>query len=99
MPVTTGRYASLDQPLSLRHRWGWLRHNTAMWLRARRLDPRDNGGGYTMRREWGAWTLRPVTGWRSIPWVTPPVHATRSVPATERDAALDWHAEQLGIPH
>ncbi|MEU1550216.1 hypothetical protein [Nocardia sp. NPDC005745] len=94
MPMTAGRYADAGPSRP----WFWVRHAVAGLVPARR-DPRDNGGGYTMHREWGAWTLRPVTGWRSIRWITPPAHATRSVPATDRDAALDWHAEKLGIPH
>lgn len=92
MPVTAGRYADSVQ----NNRWFWVRHHLAGLLQPRR-DPRDNGGGFTMHREWGAWVLRPVTGWRSIRWVTPPVRMTRSVSADDRGAALDWHAQALGI--
>lgn len=41
--------------------------------------------------------LRPVSGWRSLRWDAPPTHATRAVPAGDRDAAVDWHAQVLGM--
>ncbi len=100
MPVTTGRYAPRTlHTLADRanHRWFWLRHNAARILRPARLDPRDNGGGYTLHREWGRWTLRPVTGWRSLRWITPALHATRTIPGRDRDAACDWGLNVLGL--
>ncbi|NKY88322.1 hypothetical protein [Nocardia veterana] len=91
MPLTTGRYGDTSH----RNPLGWLAHRAALAVRSLRRDPRDNGGGYTMHREYGAWVLRPVSGWRSLRWITPPTAATRSV--TDRDAALDWYAAKLGV--
>jgi hypothetical protein len=62
-----------------------------------RLDERDNGAGYTLHREWGYWTLRPVTGWRSLRWITPPPHATRAILGHDRDAARDWGMKALNL--
>ncbi|ONM50493.1 hypothetical protein [Nocardia donostiensis] len=94
MPLTEGRYAERTGPRRL---WFWIRRSFADAVRRYRRDPRDTGGGYVMHREWGAWVLRPVTGWRSLRWVSPPVRATRAVPAGDRDAAVDWHAQALGM--
>jgi hypothetical protein len=101
MPIFTGSYAP-RQVRTLReriaHRWSWLRHS--IWvLRQRpwRLTEEDTGGGYVMHREWGRWVLRPVRGWRSVRRVTPPTHATRAVPADDRDAALLRFGEILGV--
>jgi hypothetical protein len=91
MPLTQGRYGESDG----HHRLFWLRHNASQLLRSLRRDPRDTGGGYTMHREWGAWVLRPVSGWRALRWITPPADATRSV--NDRDAALDYYAAKLGV--
>jgi hypothetical protein len=62
-----------------------------------RLTPADTRVGYTIYREWGHWTVRPVAGWRSHRWITPPTHATRSVP--DHDSACEWAADLLGVPH
>lgn len=99
MPTTTGRYA--ERPVSsprakLAHRRFWLQHTLA-WLRPARLDKCDTGAGYVLGREWGRWTLRPVSGWRSLRWITPPTHATRGIPGTDRDAACDWSMDVLGV--
>ena len=67
MPATTGRYATRSAGTLVgraTHHWRWLLHAAARMTRRARLDERDNGGGYTLHREWGHWTLRPVTGWR-----------------------------------
>jgi hypothetical protein len=100
MPVTTGRYASYNPgTLASRvtHRCRWLLRSVVRIADQWRLDERDNGGGYTLHREWGRWTLRPVTGWRSLRWITPAPHATRTVPGHDRDAACDWGMKVLGL--
>jgi hypothetical protein len=104
MPATTGRYAARTTHTladRVNHRWFWLRHTlchtATRILRQGRLDPRDSGGGYTLHREWGRWTLRPVTGWRSLRWITPAPHVTRTIPGHDRDAACDWGLNVLGI--
>ncbi|AHH19633.1 hypothetical protein NONO_c48490 [Nocardia nova SH22a] len=91
MPLTQGRYADSSE----HHRLFWLRHHVGRLFRSLSRDPRDDGGGYTMHREYGAWVLRPVSGWRSLRWITPPADSVRSVP--DRDAALDHYAAKLGI--
>jgi hypothetical protein len=53
---------------------------------------------YAMYREWGRWTIRPVTGWRSHRWITPPTHATRAIAHDDHDTASDWAADLLSIP-
>lgn len=52
---------------------------------------------YPLLREYGGWTIRPARGWRSVRWITPPMHYTRAIPAADRDAACDWGMEKLGI--
>ncbi len=104
MPLTTGRYCEIrldTRRARLAHRWRWLRESVRVLLltRPHRLDPTDTGAGYTMYREWGHWTVRPVTGWRARRWITPPTHATRTIARDDRDAACDWAADLLGIPH
>jgi hypothetical protein len=103
MPSTTGRYADIglaSRRARLAHRWRRFRESVRVLLaRPYRLAPQDTRVGYTMYREWGHWTVRPVTGWRARRWITPPIHATRAVPRDDRDTACDWAAELLGIPH
>lgn len=97
MPMFNGSYADYSDP-GLWHRmrfWG-PEHLRNAWGRLR-LDPRDNGGGFTLHREWGAWTMRPVTGWRSVRWITPPPHSIRSIPGDDRTAAIDWGVKALGL--
>ncbi|NEW40762.1 hypothetical protein GV794_01820 [Nocardia cyriacigeorgica] len=86
MAWTTGRYA--DNPSGGAHRWFWFRHQTRLLIAGLRNDPRDTGGGWTLRREWGAWAIRPVSGWRRFGWVTPPTAVTRR--PQDRNAAADW---------
>lgn len=89
MPWTTGSYAESDNPATLRSRLYWLRsHIVGYWL-ARRRHPEDTGAGTEMRREWGAWVIRPSSGLRSHRF-TPALQRNRSIPARDRDAALDW---------
>ncbi|MFQ6395719.1 hypothetical protein ACLMAJ_19915 [Nocardia sp. KC 131] len=97
MPLTTGRYAEIDGAAGLAYRWHWLRVHTTMWARSRRRAPGDNGGGFALHREWGAWVLRPVTGWRSVRWITPAAHSTRTVPGDSKNAARDWSLSVLGM--
>ncbi len=99
MPATTGRYATYSAgTLASRaaHRYRWLVRSVVRIAGRGRLDERDNGSGYTLHREWGRWTLRPVTGWRSLRWITPPPHATRAILRHDRDAACDWGMKALG---
>ena len=103
MPLTNGRYGSLQgRSITARQRlgmrWRWLRHSVGLWLaRPNRLAPGDTGAGTTLHREWGHWVIRPVSGWRSRRWITPPLHATRHVPASDRDGALYWGMDTLGL--
>lgn len=103
MPLTQGRYMEVPgrsrwQILASRARWllggvvGWFLYPP--WRR----HPEDTGGGFQVRREWGCWTVRPCRGWRSVLWLTPPLHATRRLPASDRDDAGLWAARVLGIP-
>jgi hypothetical protein len=100
MPAATGRYGTRSVGTlagRVNHRWRWLLHAAVRITGRGRLDERDNGGGYILYREWGRWTLRPVTGWRSVRWVTPAPHATRAIPGHDRDAAGDWGLRVLGL--
>ena len=101
MPITNGRYASRKTSTPrerLAHHWFWLRHRASVLLaRPGRLTPEDNGAGHTVYREWGHWTVRPVAGWRSHRWITPPTHATRRVSGSNHDAACEWAMTVLGI--
>jgi hypothetical protein len=101
MPITTGEYAPrtiMSRRELLAHRWFWLRHNVALLMqRPWRLDESDTGVGHALYREWGYWTVRPVAGWRSRRWITPPMHATRCIPGADHDAAIEWSMERLGI--
>jgi hypothetical protein len=75
----------------------WLLRSAVRIAGRGRLDERDNGAGYTVHREWGRWTLRPVTGWRALRWVTPAPYATRAIPGNDRDAACDWAMKALDL--
>ncbi|WP_219419120.1 hypothetical protein [Pseudonocardia nigra] len=98
MPATTGRYATRNAgTLAGRTTTTGAGCSAARRLGRARLDERDNGGGYTLHREWGRWTLRPITGWRSLRWTTPAPHATRAIPGHDRDAAGDWGLKVLGL--
>jgi hypothetical protein len=100
MPAPTGRYATYSAgTLTSRatHRCRWLLYAASRFTGRGRLDERDNGGGDTLHREWGRWTLRPVTGWRSLRWITPAPHATRTIPGHDRDAASDWGMKTLDL--
>jgi hypothetical protein len=79
------------------HHLRWLRPAAVRTVGRVRRDERDNGGGYTMHREWGRSTLRPLSGWRSLRWITPPPHATRTIPGHYRAAAGNWGMKILGL--
>jgi hypothetical protein len=95
--LLNGSYASMRQPTGRRiaHRWFWLSTHLRDSAQAWWVRMRDTAGGYVVHREWGRWAMRPAGGWRSIRWVTPPTRTTRSVPASNRDAALDWFMNRL----
>jgi hypothetical protein len=102
MPITSGRYATYWAASTswqrLARRWLWLKASVrTLCARPNRLAPGDTGVGSSLYREFGYWTIRPVAGWRSHRWVTPPTHATRDVPGTDHDAACDWAIAVLGI--
>lgn len=92
MPLTAGRYA--EGPYRRGARWRWLRFNIGLTV-ARWRMPRSRG--YDLHREWGAWVVRPASGWRSWRWITPAVHTTRSIPGHAQDAAMEWTMDRLGI--
>lgn len=75
---------------TLGRRWFRLR------VLAERLAP-SPGQGYPLRREWGGWTIRPLQGWRRWQWITPPLHYTRSIPAGDQEAAVDWGLQRMGM--
>ncbi|WP_454199614.1 hypothetical protein [Nocardia sp. Marseille-Q1738] len=60
-------------------------------------DPGSRTTGFPIRREFGGWAVRPDRGWRSIRWITPPLHFTRAIPAGDADAAADWALERMGL--
>ncbi|MBB5915262.1 hypothetical protein BJY24_004129 [Nocardia transvalensis] len=67
-----------------------------LWAAIKPL-PKGARRGAPILREWGAWVVRPGRGWRRIRYVTPPLHATRSIPADNQDAAVDWAIERIGV--
>lgn len=102
MPLTQGRYMEAPgrtRPQLLASRLRWLRGSVQgfflypQWRR----HPEDTGGGHSVRREWGAWTIRPASGWRSLRWITPPTHMNRTIARDDQDAAYDWSLETLGV--
>lgn len=102
MPLTRGRYMpvpGLTRRQVIASRLRWLRGTVLGFFLYPpwRRHPEDTGGGFQVRREWGYWTVRPNRGWRSVRWVTPPVHATRHIPRSDHDDAWIWGTEVLGI--
>jgi len=63
---------------------------TAWKLRRPRRAPGDTGGGYTVHQEFGRWTIRPNSGWRSRRWITPPTYT-----ASTEDAVFDYASAHL----
>jgi hypothetical protein len=57
----------------------------------------DDGGGWTTLLERGAWVIRPCTGWRRVPYLTPPLASTRQYPPDDEEDHLDWACAHLGI--
>lgn len=82
---------------ALSRRWFWLRHDITRWLASWKNPPGDPGKNFKVIREYRGWTVRPQQGWRRHRWVSLPVHYTRSVPTTDRDAAVDWSVRQMGL--
>jgi len=93
------RYAEYVGPISTRDRViGVLRALALTLPRRRRLHPQDAGGGYQgVRREFGRWVVRPMSGPGSRRWVSKPLYATRAIPRENREAAIDWSLKALGI--
>lgn len=74
----------------------WLRRNLYYLTRgAGRLPGYTGEGQWVTRREYGGWVIRPCSGWRRLQWITPPLHYTRSIPASDQEAAALWGYEQL----
>ncbi len=74
-------------------RWFRLRQQLALLHPA----PAGSGKAYSLGREWGGWTGRPVRGLRRLRWVTLPAYYTRKVPANDVEAATDWLLERRGL--
>ncbi|WP_040700898.1 hypothetical protein [Nocardia vinacea] len=93
------RYADYIGPVSMRDRLTGVVHAVALALpHRRRLHPQDTGGGYQgVRREFGRWVVRPMTGPGSRRWVSKPHYATRAIPGNDLKAAEDWMLATLGI--
>jgi hypothetical protein len=102
MPLTHGRYMEVPdlsrrQAIAFRLRWLHGRALGFFLYPPWRRHPEDTGAGHTIHREWGHWTVRPASGPRSWRWITPPTHATRTIPSDDRDAACDWALKVLDI--
>ncbi|MEV6280649.1 hypothetical protein [Nocardia sp. NPDC051832] len=78
-------------------RWFWLRYHLYGKRRDMPAIPKGAVLGPVLRREYRAWIVRPQTGWRRWRWVTPPLHATWSIPARDEDAACDWMLDRMGM--
>lgn len=102
MPLTQGRYMEAPgrtRTQLLASRLRWLRgsvHGFFLYPPWRR-HPEDTGGGHTVHREWGSWTVRPASGLRSWRWITPPPHANRTIPRDDQEAAYDWALDLLRV--
>ncbi len=91
------RYAEYDGPVTVRDRVIGVARALSRPRPRRRLHPDDTGGGYTLHREVGWWTVRPVSGWGARRWVSKPKYATRTIPGTDREEALTWMCTKLGV--
>ncbi|WP_194829615.1 hypothetical protein [Nocardia sp. XZ_19_231] len=79
-------------------RWDRLRHRVLYVLIEQRRHRSSPGARvWPLRREYGGWAIRPERGWRALRWITPPLHYTRQIPASDKDAATDWAMERLDI--
>ncbi len=94
MKLMQGEFAPM--PATWSARWFWLRRNLTLFIPSGRM-PGDTGEGYTLRREWGGWSVRPRSGWRRRRWSSLPLHYTRSIPAGDKMAAGDWALERMGL--
>lgn len=100
MDLSNGRrYADYHGPVTVRERVIGVRRAVSRALpRRRRLHPQDSGGGYQgVRREFGRWVVRPMTGSGSRRWVSRPLYTTRAIPGSDRRAAEDWMLKTLGV--
>jgi hypothetical protein len=84
--------------------WGYWQARTTLESLAsiaghvvRALRRADDGEGWGIHYEWGAWVVRPRTGWRRIPYLTPALARTRQFPADDEQDHLDWACTRLGI--
>ncbi|MCM6778010.1 hypothetical protein NDR87_31055 [Nocardia sp. CDC159] len=96
MPTLNGPRAEHDFDTG---EWHPIREWGPRWLRATvwRWRHRDAHLGWACHREYGGWTVRPGRGWRRLRWITPPLHFTRSIPASQPDRALDWGMARMGL--
>lgn len=100
MDLSTGRrYADYRGPVTARQRLiGARRALSRVLPHRRKLHPQDAGGGYQgVRREFGRWVVRPMTGTGSRRWLSKPLYATRTIPGNDRVAAEDWMLRKLGV--
>ncbi|WP_067465972.1 hypothetical protein [Nocardia amamiensis] len=93
------RYADYHGPVTMRDQViGLARALSRLRPGRRLLHPRDSGGGYQgVRREFGRWVVRPMSGPGSRRWVSKPHYATRAIPADDLKAAEDWMLATLGV--
>lgn len=50
-----------------------------------------------LNHEMGWWTVRPVTGAGARRWISKPKYATRAIARDDREAALTWMGQLLGL--
>ncbi|WP_024801151.1 hypothetical protein [Nocardia sp. BMG51109] len=76
----------------------WIDKNLLIPAKTLLRPHRGPGRSWVVRREpgWG-WAVRPTTGARRFPLITPPTHSTRSIAPGDRDAATDWALARMGI--
>jgi hypothetical protein len=53
---------------------------------------------WEIRREDGAWVIRPAGSWPFVDRAAPPAYATRDVPLDDREAATRWAFAVLPSP-
>ncbi len=83
-------------PATWSTRWFVFRCHVHSWFRRVSREPGYTGENqWSPHREYGGWVIRPNSGWRRFRWITPPLHYTRAIPATDMDAVGSWMLAKL----
>jgi len=75
----------------------WESLASIAWHAGRAIRRANDGDGWGVHYELGAWVIRPCTGWRRVPYLAPPLARTRLYPSDDEQDHLDWACAHLGI--